>query len=159
MPRWSIIGLLILGLTACQNALPPLKGHVIDDGSVLSAQQEAELEQRLSQHEQDSQQQVVVVTLYSLEGEKIETIANRLSEGWAIGKMAGYRGVLLLVAPREQQLYIHVGVGLRHILGSQEVQQVINEAILPAFNQGQLDQGIAQGVDAILLRLTTGVDK
>lgn len=144
----------LLWLTACGSDLPKLEGHVIDDASVLSAEQETALEQQLTAHEATHHHQVVVVTLYSLSGDSIKEIAGTLSQGWQIGSKAGYRGVLVLVAPKERQMYIDVGVGLNVQLNGEVVKQIMNQQMIPLFSQGKVDEGIQQGVDAILKAIT-----
>jgi uncharacterized protein len=149
-----VLVLLALTLTACDSELPRLEGHVVDDASVLSQAEEAQLEQKLAAHQASYHHQVVVVTLYSLAGDSIAEVADTLSKGWAIGHQSGYRGVLLLVAPTERQLYIDVGVGLKVQLSESVVGEIINQQMLPAFSQGKMAEGIQQGVDAILAAIT-----
>lgn len=154
MMKKLVMVLLALSLSACEAELPKLEGHVIDDASVLSPAQEAQLQQTLADHQQRYHHQIVVVTLYSLSGDAITEVAQTLSQGWAIGHKSGYRGVLVLVAPVERQLYIDVGVGLKVQLNETVVGEIINQQMLPAFSEGKMDQGIQQGVDAILEAVT-----
>lgn len=149
-----LILILALTLLGCEAELPKLEGHVIDDASVLSAEQEQGLQQKLAKHQQRYHHQIVVVTLYSLSGDAIDEVANTLSQGWAIGHQSGYRGVLLLVAPTERQLYIDVGAGLKVQLSEAVVRQIIDQQMIPAFSEGKMAEGIQQGVDAILAAVT-----
>lgn len=56
--------------------------------------------------------QVVVVTMHTLEGESIESYANRLFRTWGIGDKKKSNGVLLLIIKDDRKFRIEVGYGL-----------------------------------------------
>jgi uncharacterized protein len=79
--------------------LPALTGRVVDRAEILTASAEAELSERLAALEKQTTDQLVVVTVGSLEGERIEDLGLRLGNGWRIGRKGVDNGVLLIVAP------------------------------------------------------------
>ncbi len=72
---------------AAQAALdfPPLTGRVVDEAGVLSPGIKDKLTALLAEHEQQTGNQVVVVTLKSLRGTTIEDYGYQLGRAWGIG--------------------------------------------------------------------------
>ena len=129
-------------------AFPALTGRVVDQAGLLSPETETALTQRLEILERDTTDQVVVVTLNSLQGQEIEEYGYRLGRHWAIGQEKD-NGLLLIVAPEERKVRIEVGYGLEPIMTDAMSTLIIHNRILPAFREGRFEQGIVQGVDAI----------
>jgi uncharacterized protein len=133
---------------------PQLTGRVVDDADLLSAADIAELDAELKALEDKSSDQVVVVTLPSLQGFTIEDYGYQLGRHWGIGTKEKDNGVLLIVAPNERKVRIDVGRGLEPILTDAMSKVVINGAILPRFRTGDYAGGIKEGVKGIELVLT-----
>jgi uncharacterized protein len=161
--------MLLLGATACDaqapdkvvptqrlaaveahaRGLPALTGRVVDGADVLNAQAEAALTTRLAALENATTDQVVVVTVPSLEGESIEALGLRLGKGWGIGQKELDNGVLLILAPTERRARIEVGYGLEGLLTDEKAQRIMDEQLVPLFAKGHLEQGLEAGVSAI----------
>jgi len=129
---------------------PALTGRVVDEAHVLSPQVKAEISAQLAAHEQSTTNQVVVVTLQSLQGYDIADYANQLFRHWGLGQKGRNNGVLLIVVPNERKLRIEVGYGLEGALTDAESHAIIERVIKPPFRQGNYEQGIRTGVGAIL---------
>ena len=129
MAVWLVLALP--GLT--QPAFPELTGRVVDRADLLSAAKEAELEQRLAALERDTSDQLVVVTVRSLEGYDIADYGTQLGRHWQIGQQDGDNGVLLIVALEERKIRIEVGYGLEGILTDALSALIIHDQITPAF--------------------------
>lgn len=128
---------------------PALSGRVVDQGRLLDAPTEAALTQKLATLETDTGDQLVVVTVDSLQGYEIEEYGYRLGRHWGIGQKEGDNGVLLIVAPNERKVRIEVGYGLEPILTDALSAQIIQNRILPAFRTSAFQKGVTDGVDAI----------
>lgn len=128
---------------------PTLTGRVVDQGRLLDRATEEALTQKLATLEADTGDQLVVVTLDSLQGYEIEDYGYRLGRHWGIGQKEGDNGVLLIVAPNERKVRIEVGYGLEPILTDAFSAQIIQTRILPAFRTSAFQKGITDGVDAI----------
>ncbi len=128
---------------------PPLNGRVIDHGDLVSDAKELALAAKLEALERDTTDQVVVVTVPSLQGHEIEDYGYQLGRAWGIGREDKDNGVLLLIAPDEKKVRIEVGYGLEPVLTDAMSALIIQNAILPSFRQGYYERGITQGVDAI----------
>src|SRR5579862_4890486 len=104
--------LLIASAIAAEPVFPPLTGRVNDEAGVLSPQTRQQLDLMLAQHEQATGQQIVIVTLTSLQGQTIEDFGYRLGRHWGIGEKGRDTGALLIVAPNERKVRIEVGYGI-----------------------------------------------
>lgn len=151
-----VAGVLVLSLqSSFQPVLaaldfPNLTGRVVDNAKLLNNSQKNRLAKRLEQFEAATSNQVVVVTLPSLQGATIEEFGYRLGRHWGIGKAGRNNGVLLIVAPKERKVRIEVGSGLEGDLTDARAKAIIDHYILPVFRKGNYAAGIFSGVDKIL---------
>lgn len=141
--------LLALPVLAYQSPGSPA-GFVNDFASILSPNTKIQLEDKLKNFSGQESNEISVVTIKSLEGDTIENYAVKLFEEWKIGKAKQDNGVLLLVAPNDHQVRIEVGYGLEGALTDLQSQEIIQQIMMPAFRNGNYDDGISQGVDAII---------
>lgn len=132
---------------------PTLTGRVVDDAGLISPAARERLIDMLAKHEEQTTNQVVVVTLPSLQGYPIEDFGYQLGRHWGIGQKAKDNGVLLLIAPNERKVRIEVGYGLEGVLTDAVSHDIIQTRILPAFHSGNYEQGIVDGTEAILAAL------
>ena len=165
-----VLGLLAVNLSAADNAAeqnasvketpskegskpPALTGRVVDQAGILSPAVKAELETALAAHENNTTNQVVVVTLESLNGANIEEYSLELARRWGIGQKGKDNGVLLVVAPNDKQIRIEVGYGLEGILTDALSSNIINYYIIPEFKKGDIQNGIKIGTQKIIALL------
>jgi uncharacterized protein len=133
---------------------PALTGRVVDEANVLDAATRETLTQKLADLEAKSTDQLVVVTLKSLQGTSIEDFGVQLGRRWQIGQKDKNNGVLLIVAPTERQVRIEVGYGLEGTLTDAVSRLIIENAIIPRFRANDIPGGITRGVDDIISVLT-----
>jgi len=159
----GLIPALLLGLVLCLAALPAfaaeikfpaLTGRVVDDAQLLTAEQEQALTGKLATLEQQTGDQLVVVTLPSLQDREIEDFGYQLGRHWGIGQKENDGGALLIVAPNERKVRIEVGYGLEGVLTDAYSSMIIRNDILPAFRSGDYAAGIIAGTEAVIAQLT-----
>lgn len=142
--------LLCGGLAIAAPKFPALTGRVVDDAHILAPATVQSLDRMLADYERGTTNQVVVVTLPSLQGNSIEDFGYQLGRAWQIGQKGKDNGVLLIVAPKDRKVRIEVGYGLEPVLTDAASSQIVNAIILPAFRSGNMEQGILDGTKAIL---------
>ena len=161
----GLISALLLGLVlwlaalpgvslAAEIRFPTLTGRVVDDAQLLTPAQEQALTGKLAMLEQQTGDQLVVVTLPSLQDQEIEDFGYQLGRQWGIGQKENDGGALLIVAPNERKVRIEVGYGLEGVMTDAYSSLIIRNDILPAFRQGDYAAGILAGTDAIIAQLT-----
>lgn len=146
---------LMLSLAACQPAksYPPLK-PVDDQANIIPAKLRASLDQRLYDLWKTKGPQLVIVTVPTLNGRRIEDYSIDLARRLGIGSRERNDGVMILVAPKERKVRIEVGTGLGTALTDPFCAQVIREKMVPRFSKGDLPGGIEAGADALIARLS-----
>ncbi|WP_292970702.1 TPM domain-containing protein [Novosphingobium sp.] len=134
-------------------SFPELTGPVVDQANVIPDDQEARIAQKLVALKTQSQRQLQVVTVSSLEGYDIADYANRLFRSWQLGDKQRNDGVMLLIAPNDRKLRIEVGYGMEGIVTDGYSFLVINQIILPKFKAGDMPGGIEAGADALVKQM------
>jgi uncharacterized protein len=159
---WLIVASLVAiacggafaGRAVAAPVLPELSGRVVDSAGLLSAGARAELDLALEAFEAKTTDQIVVVTVSSLQGYPIEDFAVALGRKWGIGQKGKDNGVLMLVAPNDRKVRIEVGRGLEPLLPDGKAGTIIRQTILPAFRRGDFAGGLKAGVADIQAALT-----
>jgi uncharacterized protein len=129
---------------------PALTGRVVDEAGILDAATTQSLTDKLAAMEAKSGDQLVVVTLKSLQGTSIEDYGYQLGRSWGVGQKGVNNGALLIVAPNERKVRIEVGYGLEGALTDAVSKFIIENAILPRFRAGDFAGGITRGADDIM---------
>ncbi len=158
MGTWAAIFCLFAGVAVAEPAVnfPALTGRVVDNAQILTASARQSLDSQLAEQEKQTTNQVVVVTIASLQGMTIEDYTYRLGRYWGIGQKGKDNGVILLVAPNEKQIRIEVGYGLEGKLTDATSSQIIQTIIIPHFKAGAMERGVVAGTQAILSVLSGG---
>jgi uncharacterized protein len=155
--RAASLSLLALGALAAATArageVPALSGRVVDRAGVLDGTAQERLTDALADHERRTSEQLVVLTIRTLDGEPIEDFAERTFRAWRLGQAGKDNGVLLVVAIDDRRMRIEVGYGLEGRLTDAAAGRIIRDVMAPAFRAGAYADGIARGVEAILSRL------
>ncbi|MFA7382405.1 MAG: TPM domain-containing protein [Desulfurivibrionaceae bacterium] len=142
--------LLFAGSQAKALEVPQYQGYVTDLAGMISPGERQRLEQTLLAFEQSDSTQIAVLTIPSLEGDALEDFSIRTVEAWKIGQKGKDNGVLLLVSKGERKARIEVGRGLEGVLTDLLAGRIVDQIITPRFKAGQLDEGFAAGVSAII---------
>ncbi len=127
------------------------EGLVNDYAQVLSDEVENSLETRLQDEaSKENGAELAVVTLPSLDGEEIESVALAYFDTWKIGKAKQDNGVLLLIAISDREIRIQTGYGVEPIIPDGVAGRIIRNDIVPYLKEEQYDQAVIVGVDRIL---------
>ena len=131
-------------------AVPALTARVQDGAGLLSAAEEQALTSQLAAFEAETQHQIVVLTLPSLEGEAIEGYSIRVAEAWKVGQADFDNGVILIVAAKDRRARIEVGYGLEGAIPDAIAARIMRDQMIPEFKRGAMSAGVQRGVDAIV---------
>ncbi|MGL3819472.1 TPM domain-containing protein [Sphingopyxis sp. R3-92] len=125
-----------------------LKGRVTDVAGILTAEEEAQLSERLARYEQRTSHQMVIATAPSLNGASIDNFGTCLGNRWGIGRKGHDDGIVILVAPNDRQMRIATGSGMEKTLTDDKALAVIHQ-MSPHFKAGDYAAGLTTGIDAI----------
>ena len=134
-------------------AIPALNARVIDQTGSLSAEQKAQLENKLAAFEKSKGSQIVILMLPSTAPEDIAAYANRVGDAWKIGRKDVGDGLLIVVALQDRKIRIEVAKALEGAIPDLAAKRIINQAIQPAFRAGDFAGGLNAAVDQITARI------
>lgn len=147
-----VINICLLAATVfAQRAIPAQGGYMIhDDANVLSQQDKAMLEYLVKAEEDSTSNQIAVLIIPSLEGDDIDSYANRVYNNWKLGQAKRDNGVLFLVAIQDRSMRMEVGRGLEGVLTDAQASRIDRNRVAPYFRQGDYGSGVKAGVVAII---------
>jgi uncharacterized protein len=99
--------------------------------------------------------QLVVVTVDDLGGRPLEEYATDLFREWGIGSAEKNNGVLLLLDIGGRQSRIEVGYDLEGILPDGKTGRIQDRYMVPHFQEGDYNEGILQGFEALISEVYT----
>ena len=152
MPKLRAISLLsiLLGAAVARAApIPRLQGPVNDYAGVISANQRARLDAFLREQERQTSNQIVILTVNSLEGDTVQHYANEVFRAWQLGQKGKDNGVLILAAIKDRKVWIEVGKGLEGVLTDAISSQIYRNEIVPKFRTGDYGGGLWAAVSAV----------
>jgi uncharacterized protein len=144
------LGFFHYELQAAKVEVPAMSAPVIDQAKVLAPSTFAFLNERLVQIYTQSQIQLAVLTVESLNGLTIEQFAIEVASAWKLGREKTDKGLLLVIAPNERRVRVEVGYGLEGQLTDLQSSRIINQVMIPHFKRADWDSGVVAGIGALL---------
>jgi uncharacterized protein len=123
---------------------------VNDFAGMMNASESDQLEAKLEDFEKKTSNEIVVVTIASLQDLEVDEFALELGRKWNIGKASKKNGVLILAAQAEHRINISPAYGLQGALPDMLCARIIREFMTPAFKKGQFYSGFDQAADAVI---------
>jgi len=121
---------------------------------ILELTGELLLEQKPVAYDDSTTTQIAIVTMKDLGGISASVYATGLANKWGIGQEAEDNGILILVSlsnPRE--MFISTGYGIEAIISDAEIKEIVDNDIIPAFNQGNYYVGLDKATSELIFRL------
>ena len=134
---------------SAEPSYPDYSSYVNDYAGVLQSDSKTQTEDLIAKVEKETNSEIAVAIISSLEGVSVEEYAVKLFEKWGVGKKKEDNGVLLLVAIEDRKLRIEVGYGLEGTITDLEAGNIIDNVIVPKFKQNDYSTGVYDGVVAI----------
>ena len=118
--------------------IPYLTGRVTDNAEILSETTRQSLTESLKRHEDQTSNQIAILTVLTINGESIEDYAVKVFEAWELGLKARDNGILIVVVPNDRRMRIEVGYGLEATLTDAMAGRIIQFAMTPKFSGDML---------------------
>lgn len=136
--------------------IPAMNGPVNDLAGILSDGERRELADYLLAADRQTDAQIAVLTVPSLEGGDIESFSVRVAEAWRLGNSGTDRGALVVVALAERAMRIETGYGAEADLTDTKCGLIIRNVMAPAFRGGDYGAGIMSACKTIAEILAGG---
>jgi uncharacterized protein len=129
---------------------PSFQTSVYDYAKVLSADEKAQLEEKLIRYSDSTTNQIVIITIETLKGEDIGILTPKWGQTWGIGGTEkDDNGVLILLAKAEKKIWISAGYGLEDRLTAGIGGEITRNIIIPEFKAGSYYNGLDKGTNAL----------
>jgi len=137
---------------------PVHDAYVTDISGLLSSGVEQQLEVELASYEAATGTEIAVVIIPLIpDGMSANKYATGIGNSWGVGKAGVDNGAIFLIetddVPGERDIYIAPGSQLEGGLTDIEAAAIVNEVVIPYFQNGEIDNGVITGVDAMIASL------
>lgn len=154
MKRWFslIIAFILLTTGGIVYGMEPfrLTEYVTDRAQMLSETERDQLSRQLWEYAQKTTNQIVVVTVPSLEGEDEAGFAEKLFQLNKPGEKGQNNGIIFLIAQQERKTRLEVGYGLEEVVPDGKAGNILRGEVSPRFKAGDFYGGITAGVNAVI---------
>lgn len=152
-----IICLLITSFSYGQDVLKPSSPPklVNDAADMLSTEQEQALERKLYTYDDSTSNQIVIVTVTTLNGLDPADYAVKLGREWGVGGKDYNNGVVILISNGvnengKREAFIATGYGLEGRLPDITCTDIVESRLIPNLKTGNAYQGLELTTDAII---------
>jgi uncharacterized protein len=151
---------LLLALQACTPERRPAKvpkfiAPVLDEAEVISAADEALMNNFARVLQKRTGAQIAVYTVPTLSGQEPAMFATETAEAWGGGTKAEDNGVLVLVVPGDRKDHTATGRGVEGVLPDSLVGSLRRKFLVPAFKSGDFGGGLRQYLYELGVRIAS----
>jgi uncharacterized protein len=134
-----------------ETSFPKPVGFVNDFENLLSLEEVTKLENFLINYEKQTSNELVIVTTNEIINEvDFDTYAVDLAKKWAVGKKHKDNGLVIVISNQLRKIRICTGNGTEKILTNEICDTILQEIILPNFQNGEIYKGIESGIKALI---------
>ncbi|WP_410478487.1 TPM domain-containing protein [Pedobacter frigoris] len=147
--------ILLLFIATCFSAFsqdfPAKPDKLVNDyTNTLSADQIAQLEQKLVAFDDSTSTQISIAIVKSVGDYDINEYTLQLGRNWGVGQGGKNNGIMIVVALGDRKISIQTGYGLEGVLPDIYAKRIIENDIKPYFKSGDYFGGLNSGTDAII---------
>ena len=152
-----ILLLLISGIVNGQTGVIPARPNpprlVNDFVGFLTPSEQNQLERKLVAFDDSTSTQIAIIIVKSLDGYDVSELATSIGHAWGIGQKGKNNGIVILVKPKTSnetgKVAIATGYGAEGGVTDALSRRIIEQDIIPAFQQGQYYQGLDKSVSTL----------
>ncbi len=149
--RLALIFTFLFTAAVAETMPPAPKNHFNDYAGIVSQAAAQRLNDRLTQYERESSNQLLVAVYRRMESESsVEDFTVRIAQSWKVGQKDKSNGAVLFVFLENRQLYLQVGYGLEAVIPDATAQRIIDQELKPRFRAGDYEGGFTRAVDAMI---------
>ncbi len=122
---------------------------VVDHANYLDGKQLVELVNKVEAANAKNDFLLVILTVPSLEGQRVELYAQAVTRSWGIGREDRDDGLLLLVVRDESTAYFYAGKDARQAITAERLDVVKDNVLIPHLRTEEYLEGFLETVDAL----------
>lgn len=128
--------------------------YIYDKAELLSNFSKQQIIEATRQLDSEQKAQIIIETIKSLEGQKIENYSSKRFTELNLEKNNYNNGILILVAPTERVIRVEVGSGLKDIFSEEEIKDIIKINGVKKCQEQNFDKAISDMFYNIKKKLT-----
>ena len=132
---------------------------VVDSATAFTVEQGAALTAKLDSFDIETSTQIQIYTTTNLYGYDIVDFAQRLGEGWGVGKAGFDNGIVIVYVPKTDtttgEVAIQTGYGIESLIPDATCKRIIELEMIPRFKQDSVYEGFNRAID-VCISLTKG---
>ncbi|TSC59017.1 MAG: uncharacterized protein Greene041619_198 [Candidatus Peregrinibacteria bacterium Greene0416_19] len=140
--------LVMMPLTAFAFQTPANDGFLTDEAGIITDQQEQDIEKMLLEYQQQTSNEIAILTVGNLDGEVPADVAVEVGRKWGVGSSKN-NGVLILVSTEDRHIELQVGYGLEGAVPDIVATGIAGTEMAPQFREGKYYEGFLAGIDAL----------
>jgi uncharacterized protein len=157
--RWFVLIIalcLLLVFSGSAFGVAPFKveSYVTDQAGLLSETERSELAVKLDEYAKTTSNQILVVTIPSLDNEELVNFTEKIFELNKPGQKGRDNGLIVLVALKEHKVRLEVGYGLEAVLPDGKTGAIIRDQITPFFKNNDYYGGLSSGINAVITTIS-----
>ena len=125
------------------------KEVLIDNANLLNAKEKKILEKEILNYEKESLNEIVILTIKSLDGEDIDKYSVKMHNRLGVGKLQYLNGILIVVSKLDRKIRINVAEGLVSSLTEERCKYIINNSIVPNFKKQKYLEGLLETISQV----------
>lgn len=130
--------------------IPTLGGRVNDNAGLLTEMERGQLESKLEAFENETSNQIVLLTVKSFQGETPQVFGTKVFKAWKLGQKDKNNGILMTFSMGDRKFRIDVGYGLEAVVPDALAFSIVRNEIAPLTKQNKFYAGFDRGIDAII---------
>jgi uncharacterized protein len=156
-----LVFLISLNLFSADIPVRPNPPRLVNDmAGILDANTEKTLEWKLRALNDSTSNQIVVLTVNTLDGYDPASYAYEVGEKWQVGQKNFNNGIVILIKPKHSsrakgQAFIAVGYGLEGAIPDAIAKRIVENEMIPSFKANDYQTGILRAVN-VLAKLSSG---
>lgn len=151
-----ILFLLLPILAQAETTVPKLTSHLNDTAGMVAPHLRGQLEARLSDFEKETSNQVVILTVPTIENEDIFSFSQKVFETWKLGQKSKDNGVLIMIVKdrldkdQGKSIRIHTGRGLEGALPDITCRHIVTDFMKPLMKEKKYAESFNIGIDKLI---------
>ncbi len=154
-----LLGIILLApvFIYANDGIPPRPAPprlVNDFANILTPAERNNLEYKLRYFNDTTSNQIVVVTVKSLQGIQPYLFASELGRKWKVGQKKFDNGVVILIKPKygrnRGKAFIATGYGLESAIPDAIAKRIVENEMIPYFKKGDYFTGINKAVNVVM---------
>lgn len=124
---------------------PKPTGYINDYLDMVDTSYEDKILSEIKKVKEETNAEILVVTIESLEGKSIDDYTLELYNTWHVSRY----GIILLLSLEGKGLRITTGYDMEKVITNDIAKSIIDDVIMPELRKGNIEEGMYQGVKKI----------